>query len=326
KLIENPTFNPKWLRSAELCNVLHLTDHRSKCDVSRTSVVISDRFNDVVNGLLMFSVFSSRQLHTPTNILLLSLAVSDFLVGLLLMPLEIYRNTACWFLGDVVCVLYVYLVVHVVCASTGNIVLISVDRYVAICDPLHYPTRISTAKAKCCVCVCWLWNALFGVFYVKDDMIQPGRSNSCTGECELTINYVAGTLDVVLNFVFPLTIIIVLYMRVFVVAMSQARAVRSRVTVVTLQHPQSSTATKSELRAARTLGILIVIYLACFCPYYCYSLIEVNLSSTSHGSLLVFLFYLNSCLNPVIYALFYSWFRKVRSSNTSSSWKGARQQ
>uniref|UniRef100_A0A3B5Q5R5 G-protein coupled receptors family 1 profile domain-containing protein n=1 Tax=Xiphophorus maculatus TaxID=8083 RepID=A0A3B5Q5R5_XIPMA len=263
------------------------------------------------NLLIIISVSHFRQLHTPTNILLLSLAVSDFLVGLLLMPLEIYRSTACWFLGDVVCVLYFYLVVHIVCTSTGNIVLISVDRYVAICDPLHYPTRISTAKAKCCVCVCWLWNALYGVFFLKDDMIQPGRSNSCTGECALLINFVAGTLDVVLNFVFPLTIIIVLYMKVFVVAVSQARAVHSHVAVITLQHPQSSTATKSELRAARTLGILIVIYLACFCPYCFYSLIEVNQSSTSNGSLVVFLFYLNSCLNPVIYALFYSWFRKA---------------
>ncbi|PWA13766.1 hypothetical protein CCH79_00017150, partial [Gambusia affinis] len=269
--------------------------------VSRLITVLVDQTNG--NG--------DMQLHTPTNILILSLAVSDFLVGLLLIPLEIYRSTACWFLGDVVCVLYCYLVVHIVCASTGNIVLISVDRYVAICDPLHYPTRFSTAKAKCCVCVCWLWNALYGVFFLKDDMIQVGRSNSCTGECALLINYVAGTLDVVLNFVFPSTVIIVLYTRVFVVAVSQARAVRSRVAVVTLQHPQSSTATKSELRAARTLGILIVIYLACFCPYCCYSLIEANLSSTSHGTLLVFLFYLNSCLNPVIYALFYSWFRKA---------------
>ncbi|XP_035995481.1 trace amine-associated receptor 5-like [Fundulus heteroclitus] len=249
------------------------------------------------------------QLHTPTNILLLSLAVSDFLVGLLLMPLEIYRNTSCWFFGDIICVLYCFLIVHIVCASIGNIVLISVDRYIAICDPLHYPNRISTAKAKCFVCLCWLWYAFYSIFFLKDELIQPGRMHSCAGECSLIIQYVVGTIDLILNFVFPVTIIIVLYTRVFVVALSQARAMRSHITSITLQR-SLNVITKSDLKAARTLGILIVVYLVCFCPYYFYSLIEVNFTST-YGSFVVFLFYFNSCLNPLIYTLFYPWFRKA---------------
>ncbi|XP_039670581.1 trace amine-associated receptor 4-like [Perca fluviatilis] len=103
-----------------------------------------------LNLLVITSVSHFRQLHTPTNTLLLSLAVSDFLVGLVLMPGEIFRKTSCWFLGDFVCFLYNYLSAILPASSIGDMVLISVDRYVAICDPLHYNTRITVHRAKLC--------------------------------------------------------------------------------------------------------------------------------------------------------------------------------
>uniref|UniRef100_I3KH14 G-protein coupled receptors family 1 profile domain-containing protein n=1 Tax=Oreochromis niloticus TaxID=8128 RepID=I3KH14_ORENI len=261
-----------------------------------------------LNLLVIISVSHFRQLHTPSNILLLSLAVSDFLVGLLLMPLEILRSTTCWVLGDFMCFLYWYLTGNITCVSIGNIVLISVDRYVAICDPLHYSTRITVAKVKLSVCLCWFY-AIFSIsLYAKDYLIESGRYNSCYGECAFVINDIARTIDLVLSFIFPITVIIVLYMRVFVVAVSQARAMRSHVTAVTLQCSLNQ-ANKSELKAARTLGILVVVFLLCFCPYYCVSLIREDFSSVA--PIVISLFFSNSCLNPVIYALFYPWFRKA---------------
>ncbi|XP_028275357.1 trace amine-associated receptor 13c-like [Parambassis ranga] len=262
-----------------------------------------------LNLLVIISVSHFRRLHTPTNILLLSLAVSDCLVGLLLMPGEIFRKTSCWVLGDIMCSLYFYLTGNIVCASIGNIVLISAERYVAICDPLHYPTRVTVTRVKLCVFVCWLCAALYSCFCNKDVLIQPGRTKSCHGECVLVSDHVAGTVDLFLSFIFPVTFIIFLYLRVFLVAVSQARAMRSHVTAVSLQ--VSATTKKSELKAARTLGVLVVVYLMCFFPFYCYIFAVGSVINTSFASFMVFLYYFNSCLNPVIYALFYRWFRKA---------------
>ncbi|XP_030613321.1 trace amine-associated receptor 13c-like [Archocentrus centrarchus] len=264
----------------------------------------------VLNLLVIISVSHFRQLHTPSNIILLSLAVSDFLVGLLLMPVEIYRNSTCWVLGDSMCSLYSYLNCNIVTASIGNIVLISVDRYVAICDPLRYPTRITAVRTKLSVCLCWLYAVFYSSFYTKDVLIEPGRYNSCDGECVFVVSEIAGIVDLVLFFIVPVTVIIVLYMRVFVVAVSQARAMRSHVTAVTLQRSLNQT-NRSELKAARTLGVLVVVFLASYCPFYCYSLVNENVVNDPSASFVVMIFYFNSCLNPLIYSLFYPWFRNA---------------
>ncbi|KAK2840371.1 hypothetical protein Q5P01_014111 [Channa striata] len=260
-----------------------------------------------LNLLVIISVSYFRQLHTPTNILLLSLAVSDFLVGLVLFPGELLRKTACWYLGDFMCVFYGCVSYIITSASIGDMVLISVDRYVAICDPLHYPTKVTLPKVKGCVVLCWLLSVLYSSLFLKDDLTQPGRHNFCYGECLVIVTSMAGLADLVLNFIAPVTVIIVLHMRVFVVAVSQARAMRSRITAVNHQQSVTLTSSKSELKAARTLGVLVVVFLMCFCPYYCVLLAGENVLSGSSYALYLFLF--NSCLNPVIYALFYPWFR-----------------
>ncbi|XP_005751072.1 trace amine-associated receptor 13c-like [Pundamilia nyererei] len=286
------------------------TLHWSKAVLLNTVLCCISLLTAALNLLVIISVSHFRQLHTPSNVLLLSLAVSDFFVGLLLLPLEIFRNTSCWVLGDRMCSAYWYLTSNIVCASIGNIVLISVDRYVAICDPLHYPTRITLANVKLSVCLCWFYAFFYSNLYTKDIMIEPGRYNSCFGECVFFGSNIAIVADLILFFFVPVTVIIVLYMRVFVVAVSQARAMRSHVTLVTLQRSLNQT-NKSELKAARTLGILVVVFLACFSPLYCYSLVDENAINDPAASFAVIIFYINSCLNPLIYALFYPWFRNA---------------
>ncbi|XP_030613353.1 trace amine-associated receptor 1-like [Archocentrus centrarchus] len=286
------------------------TLHWSKAVLLNIVLSFISLITAALNLLVIISVSYFRQLHTPSNILLLSLAVSDFLVGLLLMPLETIRTTTCWFLGDLMCCVYFYLMTNIVCASIGNIVLISVDRYVAICDPLHYPTRINVGRVKLSAYLCWFYSVFYSSLYMKDILTEPGRYNSCYGECVFFSSDVAGIVDLVLSFIVPVCVIIVLYMRVFVVAVSQARAMRSHVTAVTLQRSLNQT-NRSELKAARTLGVLVVVFLGSYCPYYCYTLVEENLVNDPSASTVIIVFYFNSCLNPLIYTLFYPWFRNV---------------
>lgn len=259
--------------------------------------------------LIWHYLFFSRQLHTPTNLLLLSLAVSDLFVGLLLMPVEIIYIEACWYLGDILCTLY-YIVDYIITsASVASMVLISVDRYVAICDPLHYSTKVTTRRAKTSVFLCWLCSVLYRIVLLNDHLEKPGRSNSCLGQCVVVINNFAGIVDLIFTFIIPITIIIVLYMRVFIVVLTTVRTIKSQITAVTAQ--RLGGVKRTEMKAARTLGVVVVVFLFCFCPYYFPTLAGEDTSiDASSAAFDIWLTHFNSCLNPVIYAFFYPWFRK----------------
>ncbi|XP_076581931.1 trace amine-associated receptor 13c-like [Chaetodon auriga] len=261
-----------------------------------------------LNLLVIISISHFRQLQTPTNLILLSLAMSDLLVGLTVMPPTIILLQSCWFQHKISCAL-VYLSSFIITsASVGSMVLISMDRYVAICYPLRYSSMVTPSRVQICVSLCWICSVVYNIIILKDYLSQIDLSNSCYQECTIVINYISGAVDLLLTFFGPVTVIIVLYVRVFVVAVSQARVMRSQISAV-----KSITVTvkKSEMRAARTLGVILLVFILCLCPYYIPSLTGQDTTGGEESSVQRWLFYCNSSFNPLIYAFFYPWFRKA---------------
>ncbi|XP_044217809.1 trace amine-associated receptor 13c-like [Thunnus albacares] len=302
------------LEQAELCTLPLNTSCMSmpvspKAMLIKTLLYCIALLTVTLNLLVLISICHFRQLHTSTNVLLLSLAVSDLFVGLVLMPTAIATLQSCWILDKITCALWILFSCILTSSSVGSMVLISVDRYMAICAPLHYSSMITPRRAKICVSLCWICSVIYNFIILKDHLSQTDMLNPCPQECTLIISYISGAVDFILTFFCPVTVIIVLYMRVFVVAVSQARVMRSQI-VADKSRTLTVVARKSEMRAARTLGIVLLVFILCLCPYYCPSLAGQD-HTVDGSSPEVWLFYCNSSLNPLIYAFFYPWFRKA---------------
>ncbi|XP_069567921.1 trace amine-associated receptor 13c-like [Brachyistius frenatus] len=284
---------------------------RSETALLYTLLAFISLLTVTLNLLVIISISHFRQLHTPTNSLLLSLAVSDLVVGLLVMPIEGLRYMeTCWLLGRLMCALTPYVSYCLLSASLGNMVLISVDRYVAICDPLLYSFKVTLNRVKIVICLCWTCSLLYNGCILMGHLRNPGRFSSCHGECVVVISHVSGTVDLFITFVGPCAVMVVLYMRVLFVALSQVSLLQSQTAVsIVIAAPAAK---KSERKAARTLGIVIAVFLICFCPYYYPALAgEDTSTSLTYFAVLSWIMLTNSCMNPLIYALFYPWFRKA---------------
>uniref|UniRef100_A0A3B4ARF7 G-protein coupled receptors family 1 profile domain-containing protein n=1 Tax=Periophthalmus magnuspinnatus TaxID=409849 RepID=A0A3B4ARF7_9GOBI len=273
-----------------------------------TVLYIISMVTTTLNLLVVISLSHYKQLRTPTNLLLLSLGISDLSVGLLMFLQTLFVD-GCWLFGDTMCIVYQYLSYVVTCASMGTIVLISVDRYVAICQPLHYYMRVTECRVRFCICLSWLCTVVYSAVVLRENMEKPGSFNTCSGQCVAAINYYVGIADLFISFIFPVGVIAVLYTRVFAVIMTQIRVMRSQITAA--QSQRTVFANKSELKAARTLGVVIIMFLICLCPYYFVVLTgQDTVLDASNAAAVLYLVYFNSCLNPIIYTFFYSWFRK----------------
>ncbi|XP_073730783.1 trace amine-associated receptor 13c-like [Misgurnus anguillicaudatus] len=247
-----------------------------------------------------------KKLHTPTNMLILSLAVADLFVGLIVMPLEAIRLIEpCWYFGDTICRLFLIILGLLLSTSLSNLVLIAVDRYMAVCHPLLYPQKITTTRTIIIISVSWFCSLVYGISVV---IITSQRKYTCYGECSYTPTFALIIIDLFLSFLFPCTIIITLYLRIFYVAHQQVKVINSLMR--SEKHlTEGSVRRKSESKAALTLGIIVTVYLFCWIPYYSLNLTPITRMTSVISYFMLWMLYINSGLNPLIYAIFYPWFR-----------------
>ncbi|XP_036406267.1 trace amine-associated receptor 13c-like [Megalops cyprinoides] len=265
------------------------------------------------NLLVIISICHFKQLHTPTNLLLLSLAVADLLVGIIVLPFHfIELMESHWCFGAVNCIIYIVLTFFLTCVSIYNVACIAVDRYFALCNPFLYSTKMTVNITLKLISMIWLSLFIYNLLllYFNGIITDMTGNTACAGWCAVPVSDNWAVADFTIAFVVLCLTIIIMYLKVFAIAKKHAKTIRS----VQEQHcSKDSEKMNSERKAAKKLGILVSIFVLCFLPYYIILFIAMYIRTPSlylSAIHLLNLLYLNSFINPIIYALFYTWFQK----------------
>lgn len=110
-----------------------------------------------MNCLVITAIIVTRKLHHPANYLICSLAVTDLLVAILVMPFSIvYIVKDKWVMGRVMC--NIWLSVDITCCTCSilHLAAIAVDRYRAITDAVEYSRKRTSLRAAIMISVVWL--------------------------------------------------------------------------------------------------------------------------------------------------------------------------
>lgn len=103
----------------------------------------------VGNSLVCVAVFKVRQMRKIGNFYLVSLAIADLLVSLLVMTFALANDIMEeWVFGHSFCSVWISLDIMCSTASILNLCAISLDRYIHIRDPLHYENWMTKKKNR----------------------------------------------------------------------------------------------------------------------------------------------------------------------------------
>ncbi|XP_040510546.1 olfactory receptor 14J1-like, partial [Gallus gallus] len=126
------------------------------------------------NGLISTAVACDHRLHTPMYFFLLNLALLD--LGCISTTLPKAMANALWHTRAISyagCAAQVFFFLFFISAEYSLITVMSYDRYVAICKPLHYGTLLGSRACATMAAAAWGTGLLFSLLHTANTFSLP---------------------------------------------------------------------------------------------------------------------------------------------------------
>ncbi|BFF89040.1 octopamine receptor [Drosophila madeirensis] len=182
----------------------------------------------VGNTLVILAVMTTRRLRTVTNCFVMNLAITDWLVGTCVMPPSVILYiTGTWRFGWILCDIWISMDILLCTASILSLCAISLDRYLAVTQPLTYSKkRRSKRLALLMILVVWI-TALSITCPPYLGWYEAGRHQEQYVDCRYNQNKGYVVFSAMGSFFIPLTVMVYVYVKIgYVLTSRRQRIVR----------------------------------------------------------------------------------------------------
>ncbi|XP_069165093.1 LOW QUALITY PROTEIN: thyrotropin-releasing hormone receptor [Procambarus clarkii] len=266
------------------------------------------------NVMVVIVVARNKNMATPTNCYLVSLAIADCAVLIAAVPQEIvsyYLIGNHWIWGHVGCAIMIFLQNLGINASSLSLTAFTVERYIAICHPMKAQTVCTVERAKkitlvvwvFAVCYCSPWLYLTTVVPLAYAVDYP--TQECTFKLSRDQYFLYYFLDIIVFYVVPLLLSCVLYSLIARILFTSQVPKNPTVN----GHHNKKRVNSPRVQVVKMLAVVVAIFATLWLPYrtlLVYNSLLAMFGYNTYKDLWYLLFaktciFINSAINPILY-------------------------
>ncbi|XP_017787417.1 PREDICTED: allatostatin-A receptor [Habropoda laboriosa] len=267
--------------------------------------------------MVILVVTFSRRLRSNTNFFLANLALADFCVGIFCIYQTLFNYLInSWLFGDFLCKLYMFVHAFSYTASVLILVVVCVERYLAIVYPIKCRSVLTRSRLQMVIGLVWTVAAIYAsprFFYVETlrHFLNTGGMNIiCVGNVHKHNKKLVDAVNLVFLYLFPLVLMCCLYLKLGVGLWKSSAALGTTINGPTGRNRNGTRVLRARRGVIRMLIAMVTIFAVCNLPQQAriaWRIWGYNYDLASNFSTLLTLStflisYLNSCLNPLLYA------------------------
>ncbi|XP_053495416.1 somatostatin receptor type 5 isoform X2 [Ictalurus furcatus] len=235
------------------------------------------------NSLVIIAILKLDKMASATTVYIFNLALADglFMVGLPFVAFQNFQNQ--WIFGDLACKLVMVLDGINQFTSVFCLTVMSVDRYMALVDPLRFARWRTPKRAKIISAFLWLLSLIPVLPMALHFTVQYGlcMADMFVGKWWMTFL----TYTFVLGFVLPFLVMIIFYTTLVMTLKSSRQYDRS--------FSSSEESQRLEKQVTKMVVAVVVVFGICWLPFYIF-----NFCSLSETFSRYFRTLLCPCINP----------------------------